>query len=119
MRGLGLRRPLPQEPTQRRRSTLRRCAIPPMQTRLRRLRAAAGDRGSRGRGLDLRRSAASLSLVLRAGHCHGLRCGRPDLRAWPDPSNPPVENVPLENLLGIFLNIQYLVEDAIGYVEFI
>jgi hypothetical protein len=27
--------------------------------------------------------------------------------------------VPLENLLGLFLNIQYLVEDAIGYVEFI
>ncbi len=33
--------------------------------------------------------------------------------------NPPLENVPLENLLGLFLNIQYLVEDAIGYVEFI
>src|SRR5271154_2231905 len=119
MRGLALRRPLPQEPTQRRRSTLRRCAIPPMHTQLRRLRVVTGDRDSRGRGLDLRHSAASLSLVLRAGHLHGLRCRRPHLRAWPDPLNPPVENVPLENLLGLFLNIQYLIEDAIGYIEFI
>src|SRR5271163_4205264 len=33
--------------------------------------------------------------------------------------NPPLENLPLENLLGIFLNIQHLIEDAIGYVELI
>src|SRR5579863_2701222 len=93
----------------------RRCAAQLARQRIRRSRATADGRDSRDLGRGLRRSAASALLVLR----DAFRYGRPNLRAWPDPSNPPLENVPLENLLGLFLNIQYLVEDAIGYVEFI
>jgi len=96
----------------------RRYVTPVTRPRLRRLRAAAGGHDSTELGPGLRHSGAVFHLFFSwASSRTSLRASA--LACLAGSMNPPHENVPLENLLGLFLNFQYLVEDAIGYVEFI